>query len=474
MKRGAIVLLTALMLMIAATALAYDETSFGAENTPQEIVDFLAEGRWSGYTVTGWVDAGTTRAGAVEAFVAVKDTRDRKRNDLLAFRRNPDTGAFVYCWHNAAALPQVEEPILLSHWGDGGGTPRFESCFVLDGEIDEAACFWMQDADGCWRLQQMFVYTLPNLMFIHTQREGVIHMTNAGWVDGPETDVNIYGTYQRDLRYFSFAAFPRTVADAREKLSNPPDIPGGTLSAQQVQFTSGKRYPVYQGPGEAYGRAGNGKASVSTNDWIQVFGWEDGWIMIQYDITSDHMRIGWIEDSALPRGKTVPELTYAPVSAWLRHDASLTDDPLYSRASIVQLAQGSWVTWLATMGDWAYVESSTGDLIRGFVPAGMLNTQRVIRLEDCPTVSGGDNRMRGTLTTDKDGWLRLAVASQTLPLPAAYYVVMDEISGEKLLDALPQAGFFVGEGRTQATALLICPVYADGTVDRENAVSVQW
>ena len=126
------------------------------------------------------------------------------------------------------------------------------------------------------------------------------------------------------------------------------------------------------------------------------------------------------------------------------------------------------------MGDWAYVESSTGDLIRGFVPAGMLNTQRVIRLEDCPTVSGSDNRMRGTLTTDKDGWLRLAVASQTLPLPAVYYVVMDEISGEKLLDALPQAGFFVGEGRTQATALLICPVYADGTADRENAVSVQW
>ena len=473
MKRAMLLLLAALLLT-AATALAYDETSFGAENTPKEILDFLNGSRWSSYQVTGWVDAGTTRSGAAEAFVAVKDTHDRTHNDLLAFRRDSGTGELVYCWHNAAALPQVEEPVVLTPYGDGGGTPRFESCFVLDGEIDEAACFWMQDEDGTWNLQQMFVYTLPDLMFIHTQREGLIHMTNSGWVDGPETDVNIYGAYQRDLRYFSFAAFPRTVADAREKLSNPPKIPGGTLSAQQVQFTSGKKYAVYQGPGEAYGRAGSGKASVSTNDWIQVFGREAGWILIQYDITSDHMRIGWIEDSALPRGKTVPELTYAPVSAYLRADTSLTDDPLYSQTAIARLTEGSWVTWLATMGDWAYVESSTGELIRGFVPASALSTERVFRLEDYPTVSGGDNRMHGTLTRDADGWLRMAVAAQTLPLPVAYYVVMDEISGAKLFEALPQAGVFAGEGRSDTTACLICPVYADGTVDRGNAVSVQW
>lgn len=474
MKRTWIVVLTVWMLALtAATALGYDETSFGAENTPKEIIDFLAEGRWSGYEVTGWVDAGTTRAGAAQAFVAVKDTHSRTRNDLLAFRRDAGTGAFVYCWHNAAALPQVEEPIVLGHWGDGGGAPRFMSCFVLGGEIEEAASFWLQDGDGAWELQHMYVYTLPELMFIDTRREGVIHMTNAGWVDGPETDVSIYGAYQRDLRYFSFVAFPRTVADARERLSNPPEIPGGTLSAQPVQFTSGKRYAVYQGPGEAYGRAGGGKASVSTNDWIQVFGWENGWIMIQYDITSDHMRIGWIEDSALPRGRTAAELTYEPVSAYLTADASLTDDPLCSRAAVTRLARGSWVTWLATMGDWAYVESSTGDLIRGFVPVSALSTERSFRLEDYPTAGGG-SRMRGTLTCGFGGVLRLSVEAQALPRQATYYAVYDEMTGERILDALPRLGVFVGEGRSDATACLLCPVYADGTVDRENAVSVQW
>lgn len=71
--------------------------------------------------------------------------------------------------------------------------------------------------------------------------------------------------------------------------------------AENIKFTSNKKYAVYSGPGENYFRGGNGKAAVSTNDWIQVFGRENGWIMLQYDITSDHMRIGWIQESALPK-----------------------------------------------------------------------------------------------------------------------------------------------------------------------------
>lgn len=39
-----------------------------------------------------------------------------------------------------------------------------------------------------------------------------------------------------------------------------------------------------------------------------------GWIMIQYDISSDHMRIGWIPEAALPSSAKVLDLQYTPVT----------------------------------------------------------------------------------------------------------------------------------------------------------------
>ena len=61
------------------------------------------------------------------------------------------------------------------------------------------------------------------LMFYDTSVENALRLYNVGWVKGQETDVWVYGTYQTNLRYFSFSAFPRTVEEAREKLSNPAD-----------------------------------------------------------------------------------------------------------------------------------------------------------------------------------------------------------------------------------------------------------
>lgn len=58
-------------------------------------------------------------------------------------------------------------------------------------------------------------------MFYDTSVENALRLYNVGWVEGQETDVWVYGTYQTNLRYFSFSAFPRTIKEAREKLSNP-------------------------------------------------------------------------------------------------------------------------------------------------------------------------------------------------------------------------------------------------------------
>lgn len=91
---------------------------------------------------------------------------------------------------------------------------------------------------------------------------------------------------------------------------------------------------VYLGPGNNYWRAGKGKATVSTNDWVQVFGQYKGWLLIQYHIDVNQYRIGWINDDVLPAGTTVPELKIDDYWAEdmpeeeITADCALTDDPM--------------------------------------------------------------------------------------------------------------------------------------------------
>ena len=73
--------------------------------------------------------------------------------------------------------------------------------------------------------------------------------------------------------------------------ANVPSIPAGTLSASLVSFTSNQTYPVYSAPDSKSVRGAKDRARVSTNGWIQVFGSESDWILVQYDITDTHNRI---------------------------------------------------------------------------------------------------------------------------------------------------------------------------------------
>lgn len=365
MKKTCFVLLVLLLGVLFTGTYGYADgvPTQGVENIPQGVTDYLDGSRWSGWEITGWVNPDGNLSSSACAFAVVKRGRE---NVLVAFGWKD--GKWIYKWYNPTALPQVSAPILLrDDWqiNDGFSGHRFSSYYIFNNETMEARCKWVQQKDSSWRLVHMACY--DPLMFYDTSVENALRLYNVGWVEGQETDVWVYGTYQTNLRYFSFSAFPRTVKEAREKLSNPPTIPSGTLSAQKVSFSGGKKYEVYQGPGEEYGRAGNGKASVSTNDWIQVFGRENGWIMIQYDISSDHMRIGWIPEAALPSSAKVLDLQYTPVTVRTIEQVNLTDDPLASQSSVAVLPADSTVTWLASMGEWAYVECTGARLLRGFV-----------------------------------------------------------------------------------------------------------
>ena len=301
-------------------------------------------------------------------FVAASDGDD---NRLLCFRLKD--GVWTYQWNRISSMPGVEYDVTLRDLSGSlyNGMQLGVAFSIRENAAPWRECVYEQDG-SVWQLVMVCQHdTDDTIIDTYRVESGIVRYD--GWrKDGQQ---RIYGTLQRDLRYFSWYDFPFFDLEAlRGVMSSPPRIPAGTLSAQRVQFRGGRKSPVYNGPGTAYGQSGNGSARVSTNDWIQVFGEEDGWIMIQYDITRDRMRIGWIEADVLPSGTTVPQLRFTPIPAAVLSGVSLTDDPLGSQDSCGYLREGVTVQWLATMGDWAYVESTDGSLLRGFVPLNRISS----------------------------------------------------------------------------------------------------
>ena len=158
--------------------------------------------------------------------------------------------------------------------------------------------------------------------------------------------------------------------DAPEQTAPPAESPLPELKAQLADFPADQKYPVYTGPGTNYERARQNKAAVSTNDWIQVFGTENGYLMIQYAVTASQYRIGYIDASSLPGNIDAGPLAFASLPAMILRETALTDDPLGEGQPLHTLSAGTEVQWLAVMGGWAYLEwTGNGQPVRGFVPA---------------------------------------------------------------------------------------------------------
>lgn len=301
------------------------------------------------------------------AFVAASDGKD---NRLLCFRLAD--GEWKYQWNRTSPMPDVKyEAELRDLSGLTYNGMQLGTAFSIR-EVSPTPRECIYELEGSiWRLRMVCLHdTDDTILDTYRVESGVVKY--EGWRKNGQQ--RIYGTLQTDLRYFSWHDFPFFDVDGlRSIMSNPPSIPEGTLTAKRIQFTGGKKYPVYNGPGTEYGQSGDGKAHVSTNDWIQVFGEEDGWIMIQYDITRDHMRIGWINADALPASASVRTLSFTPIPSRMTAGTSATDDPLGTQDAAFYLRAGVSVQWLATMGDWAYVESTDGSLMRGFVPLARIS-----------------------------------------------------------------------------------------------------
>ena len=206
--------------------------------------------------------------------------------------------------------------------------------------------------------------------------EGVRYTRLLRFADG-DADM----TLLEDMRYVCYENLPKTLEEARENGNVPPGFcyyrpQWNTLSAQVAPLLPDQSRKVYLGPGNNYPRAGKGKATVSTNDWVQVFGQYKGWLLIQYHIDVNQYRIGWINDDVLPAGTTVPELKIDDYWAEdmpeeeITADCALTDDPMGSREPIAQLKAGQKVNHRAFLcEEWEFVTVKIGGKYYwGFVP----------------------------------------------------------------------------------------------------------
>ncbi len=142
---------------------------------PSAIKNIIADSRWSGWEITGWVNPQELKSTNACAFAVVKNG---SQNDLLAFGWSEN--GWKYKGHNASALPQIEDPVLLGLPAQDEGT-RFSSFYVLNEEIMENFCVWVQKSDGTWHLNELLHY--DPFMFYDTSVEDVLHLYNTGMVE---------------------------------------------------------------------------------------------------------------------------------------------------------------------------------------------------------------------------------------------------------------------------------------------------
>ena len=259
----------------------------------------------------------------------------------------------------------------------------------------------------------------------------------------------------------------------------PDDIPESGFVGVDVALPDKGQYRVFSGPGEDYMPAADGGALVTLEDYIQVFGAEGDWVFIRYAAPSGDTRFGYVLLGDLPAGTQVDSLKFLPRDAYLTRRTAITDDPLGMQEPLLNLSEGLWVTWLANMGDWAYVECMTGmgEMLRGFIPADAMASHQLYWLEyqyhdaDAAALTGVLSLREGCISLRVDSW---QTRDGRDPL---CFVIYDgdtmEVIGNAARDT---TGVYRFSGTMRnCLSVLIAPIWsADTLVDMEAALSVQW
>ncbi len=385
---GVFVFLAILMMSAAALAGHGEYHIDYTDDPPKTVVDNLSN-RWPGYILEDYcvLDG--------ESFYLCAALSERRGHRVLSIYRKKN-GELTLWFDTDKAVPQGTGEAWFDKTGEqvfkeghgwthvpdnrGFAVTRYD---LLGDTYNQMVTYRFQS--GGFHLTDYYDLDAGNTAQTAKVDDGVV--TFYAYGEG-NTLGKAYGEIQTDIRYVNFAVLPKTLEEAKKELTYAPDdLPtgrilgsgGGTLKAQKVKFTGGRNYPVYLGPGEEYQRSGKGKGSVSTNDWIQVFGRYNDWIMIQYDISADQYRIGWIEDDALPRGANVPQINFFMLKQKDYNDVIerciLTDDPFNSQNVLAVLEVDTPLCEIVyNMGGWSYVRVTIDGVdVCGFVPSDCIN-----------------------------------------------------------------------------------------------------
>lgn len=355
MKRFLSLMLTVFILIMSTVAFA--DTPANVLNT-----DTIAqlESQYAGYKVFS-----AYKCNESNYFVSMHKTQGR---NILIWLQD---GSVMYS--GSGAIPQGHPVYVGNDTSCTDHEVHFSAIQAVNedgGGINDACtvCHYFMDKRGEMRLSSYKVR--GNL--IGVQSNGLTY-----------ADTTVRGTVENRMLYIGVESLPRSAKAAKEKLSVAPEIPEGTLTAATVEFAAGQFYPVYSAPDSNSIRGASGKAKVSTNDWVQVFGRDGDWLMVQYDITADHFRIGYIPAKALPRGTAVTDLDFVGTAAVTNYKVTVTDDPLSSQSALIELPEDTRVLSLGTLGRWTYIEGTYDcKLFRGFVPSDSLSGSNVITSKD--------------------------------------------------------------------------------------------
>lgn len=310
---------------------------------------------------------------------------------------NEMSGGFYFpVLNDPAAAYLAEKPEhsafdgVIADYLDGSITGKIEAAGLHVGEI------YLQQEDGAWRIV-IKTYDRASWQehrFILDEKHITIWVDDFVWLWGdfdlgqpwfaPRSTEDYYTGLPGILQsYLTWEYNPQPTPTPE-----PPALP--ELTAQLGAFPKNRTYEVYEAligrDDEPNRRAGNGKAAVSTNGDIWVYATWKGMLLVEYELSGGHSRIGWIDAGQLPDTalEGVPELpwnrdTEQNIYGVVTRDTYLTDDPHWNGIDpsiLASVPAGTSIRCLGTLGTEVLVECFVNNEIRmGFVGRDFVDTE---------------------------------------------------------------------------------------------------
>lgn len=276
---------------------------------------------------------------------------------------------------------------------------------VTRGEISADTFCLYYEADGHFSIRQLFPDTgyIKSELYFHQAANGewLLYMASyhdkqanaylfdqsddgyslKRWLGAFAGLVKVYNPPDLSFSTVSLKDLGAFLTDTYAARNGPPDLPAASeADALNACHTFEAETPlpetVYCGPGERYLPSGEGIAGeAALTGWMQVFGQEDGWALVQYPAEEERNRFGYIPVEGVDIGAEIPALSWAPQALVATIGLTITDDPLRGHAAVTVIPAGTQVTQLGTLGDyWSYVDTTDaeGTPVRGFVLRGFL------------------------------------------------------------------------------------------------------